>query len=920
MNSRQNRKAEVLNILKGSKAPADSLYASHLSMDSPQGTFIIGKVKQNELWDSYCALVEITEGNTGMSILEKSLPELPILVDVDLKVQIQSESEMDNYTFYTIDDIKTVIRIYQDVIKTIVDECTINHLICVVLEKDKYIKDGYLKHGFHLHFPYCFLDKQVHINHLIPRVKDELDKTDLFQSIGVEQAGSVIDKSYTSNPWLIYGSAKKANMQPYLMTMIFDYEQKEISVTDAFSQYEIFNDKGETIYIRNNVEYYLPRILSIIPNERPVSQIKTSVLSPLVVKLKTEKKQYEEIVSSITVRETLDQARQLIKFLAPFRYTEYSEWIHMGWLLYNISNGSQEGFVIWDEFSQLAGGSYDAESCVDRWSKMVVQDTPTIGTLKFYAKKDSPDKYSEYNKSQITKRMDNTLMEKATHYRIAKLLHMELADEFVCASVSSKLWFQFINHRWKLVDDGVYIRKKITEMIGKLYEDKSEELRLKQLEQGVDPITLMYAKNTKSIVDATIANLQTNPWKSGVMKEAMDLFYDEKFQPKLNANKYIIAFQNGVYDLQNNVFRNGKPEDYLSIAMKVSYKQFTMDDPKVKLIESIFQKIFPDKSLYRYFFDTSSDIFVGGNMHKVVHFWTGEGDNGKSITQFFFDNMLGPLGIKLNTTVITGKKPPSGAANADLARTGGGVRLCVFEESSPDEEINIGILKHLSGNDTFYARDLFERGKDGREIEPMFKLVFISNKLPILRYADTATFNRVRVLPFESTFRGKNHKFPPPEDEAEQFRVKIFPIDKTLKDQIPDLVEAFAWYLLEWRKRILNEPRIEPPKVLEATEHYKQANDFYRKYIDENIIKTETNETLSVTEVYSSFKEWFKESMPNRTVVNKCDFSEIFVRLWGPFTVRPNGWKGYKIRSMEDTYDVDNEGTAWPIPSSVNPL
>ena len=58
-------------------------------------------------------------------------------------------------------------------------------------------------------------------------------------------------------------------------------------------------------------------------------------------------------------------------------------------------------------------------------------------------------------------------------------------------------------------------------------------------------------------------------------------------------------------------------------------------------------------------------------------------------------------------------------------------------------------MKELSGNDTFFARGLF---KEGGEITPMFKLVLICNEPPQLHNSDKATWNRIRVIPFEATF------------------------------------------------------------------------------------------------------------------------------------------------------------------------
>ena len=92
-------------------------------------------------------------------------------------------------------------------------------------------------------------------------------------------------------------------------------------------------------------------------------------------------------------------------------------------------------------------------------------------------------------------------------------------------------------------------------------------------------------------------------------------------------------------------------------------------------------------------------------------FWSGEGDNGKSVTQSIFEQMLGEYAIKLPTSLITGKRTQSSAACPELARSGNGVRWAVIQEPEHKDIINIGILKELSGNDTFYARKLHQNGK-----------------------------------------------------------------------------------------------------------------------------------------------------------------------------------------------------------------
>ena len=360
-------------------------------------------------------------------------------------------------------------------------------------------------------------------------------------------------------------------------------------------------------------------------------------------------------------------------------------------------------------------------------------------------------------------------------------------------------------------------------------------------------------------------------------------------------------FKNGVYDLKTNKHRAGRPEDFISTTLPINYTEFSPDDEKVLEIHQFLEQVFPDKSVRQYFMKTSSEALIGGNHRKIVVFWTGEGDNAKSVTQSFFEKMFGPLAIKFNTTVITGKKVSNGAANAEMARAGGGVRWAVLEEPDGDEMINVGILKNMSGNDSIFARDLFEKGKDTREITPMFKLTFICNKLPKLKHADKATFNRIRVLPFESTFCRPDD--PAPETYEEQLKQKRFPMDPNFSRKIPGLLEAFAWVLLDYYKK--DEPYVEPEKVLAATAVYKKQNDIYRQFIEECIAE-DKQKILPLTELYTNFKDWFRDSLPNHTIPVKNDIEEYFAKVWGDPEIGKK-WKGYRIRTLQDQIE---DGTA----------
>lgn len=874
----------------------DGIFHTHVSLIRPKGKFQFNRQTLEEFWEAYCNFIESNE-DPVIGVAEKPQQYLPVLVDIDLRIRDEGEESMGD-SLYTEEQLTTIVEIYQSTLRQIVDNCTDDDLVCAVLEKKMYQQTKndivYFKHGFHLHFPYIFLNKVDQEIQLIPRVQEALKDLKLFENLGVEDSGNVVDKVCCKVPWLLYGSRKTEENHPYKLTKIYDASLHKISIDKAFKNYQIFDHKEQLIQIRGKVQYYLPRIFSIVPYGRNTKEIKRGVVSPVKEKMKKERKS-STTYRTMSIEEAVTIARRLLPMLADFRADDRNEWMTIGWCLYNITEGHPDGLDLWCEFSSRCEEKYDESACIYQWERMTKKDL-TIGTLRHYASIDNPVEYKKYKEEQTNKHIMASL--DGSHNDVAKALYAEYSDEFVCASVANKVWFQFINHKWEQIEEGTFLREKISGKIVDRYVDAVKKL-YDELRGCQDKAREAMTNARIKQVQKMIGNLKSAPYKNNVMKECMEVFYDPRFREKLDADAYLIAFKNGVYDLRANNFRPGRPEDFLSKSMPINYIVYSEDDEKVGDVYTFLEQVFPDKSVRKYFLDVSSDIFVGGNHEKIVLFWTGEGDNGKSITQLFFELMMGKLAIKLNTNIITGKKPSAGSAFADLARAGGGVRWAVLEEPDADEMINTGIFKHLSGNDTFYARDLFERGKDGREITPLFKLAFICNKLPRIKAADKAVWNRVRVIPFEATFCRPDN--PAPETYEEQLRQKRFPMDKQFSKKIPGLLEAFTWVLLQHRIKIANHPRVDPEKVRAATEIYRKQNDIYRQFIEESIVE-DPNKTMSLAELYNLFKDWFKESLPGHTVPVKNEIEEYFCKIWG--TLEGKKWKGYRQKTLKD--DLDN--------------
>lgn len=885
--------SQIFDILK--KCKCDSLFQTHVSL-FPTGKFSIPRTKIDKFWNKFCEVLN-KNPDAKFGIAEKPQAYLPVLVDVDISRNI-SIDEMDDEEdiqnklteIYNLNHVTKLIEIYQLVLKQILDDYDNKDLNCILLQKDPYIKkkkDTYiLKHGFHLHFPYIFLNKVDQEIHLIPRIKDLLNKDQIFADIGFNDSQSLIDTSYTNVPWLVYGCRKEADKDPYIATKMYNSSLKEISFEEGLNEYEIFDIDENLIELTENIEYYFPRILSIIPFGREVQSLKPTLPSFHKINKKSQAKKIKQIHEDFYFSENLSKIKSLVNLLSSSRAEDYNEWMKIGWILYNIGDGCDDARDVWLDFSKRSS-KYDEDHCIKCWERMVKKNL-TIGSLIMFAETDSPEEYTKLKKEYINKHIEKSIIA-GTHHDIAKCLYEEYGTRFICASLKNKLWYEFKNHCWREIEGGINLRKKISKDVVQMFEDK--KVKLAEQSQADENQRDLCNARIKTIIKV-INSLKNASFKNNIMKECEELFYDGTFHNKLNKNPYLICFQNGVYDLRNHEFRDGTPDDYISLKMAVDYRTFDEDDIRITQVNDFLMKVFPDKSVREYFMDTSSNVFIGGNQSKTVQVWTGDGDNGKSITESIFEKMLGQYSVKLPTSLIIGKRTQSSAACPELVRAGNGVRFAVLQEPSQKDVINIGILKELSGNDTFFARGLF---KEGGEITPMFKLILVCNEPPQLPYGDKAVWNRIRVIPFESCFVDPDDDLP--DTFEEQLLAKRFPKDKEFADKIPGMLEAFAYMLLEHKKH-LKPNKVEPAKVKMATEGYRKKNDVYRQFVEELLIE-DPNASISLVELYALFKNWFKESMPNHGIPIKNDVYNYFLKAWGDVKSGVK-WSGWRERNIQD--------------------
>lgn len=950
----------------------DNGQVTHTSIQ-PSGRYSISNEESRKFYYLYNQYISHNKGHTILEIPNSNY--IPVIVDVDLKKEVKTS---DKISLYNEGHVSTIANAFMNVLKEILLNIKEDDLCCFLMEREGYTEQKganskkYLKNGFHLHFPRIFLTKIQIEKIVIKKVKEYLKNTNAVLPNGLNHT-NVLDESIykgKGKPWFLYYSTKSSDMvpPPYSCSGVFTETGKR---RDDWKQYL----RESSFKLESNIEEKLVEIFSVRGEDKtefyyeinPDVQIMDDYIETNnqdIIEMNDKVRNYYK--RNPKEDEWVDELLSLL----PMNYSEdYDKWKHIGWILYNIYDGCDDGFYRWDNFSQLCSSKYNYNDVRSEWNSMEKKNI-TIGSLKHLVKREKPKEYTELCTQFTDEYYKNSLFQSSTtHYDIARILHVLYEDVFVCASVDKNIWYMFDNHIWKLVEDGVNLRNKISTdivshyemMRSSIIEDEKKELErqrsrkireknkekgkkeielndmagldpnleddkgkikvvieeikkidkrindldndIEEINQNIDSILGKEDSNSKESsvkkkkmikvdkLSKIIGSLKTRPFKNNVMAEARDMFYDESFLKKINSDPWIVAFENGVYDLKKKFFREGEPLDYLSMNIPIKYRDdFSLESKQVQMVIDFFIKIFPDQSVREYFLNIQSEVFVGRNQQKIFQIWTGFGDNGKSVTQDIFEKMLGPLCVKLPTSTITGNRTQSSGACPELVRAGGGARMCIVQEPNNTDRINTGMLKELSGNDSFYARGLH---KDPIDINPMFKLVMICNKPPLIEnsQSDQATWNRTRLIPFESVFP-KNSALVPKTFE-EQIEKKIFERDADFSDKIPDLLEGVAWYLLYIYKTREVKTIKEPLKVLQATSQYRASNDTFKRFLDDRV-EDHISSKISFNELYETFKEWFKDSFPSQRPPNRPTMKEYMVKIWGEYNI-PGGWMDKKI-------------------------
>lgn len=840
---------------------------THLSYGMFQGKFVLDKNERKEFMTKYITALE--NGVADMSILERPKEYAPIIIDIDLELPIDSLLP-DQKRLYDSRMITNVIKCYNDVINKYLEIKENN--ICIFEKTKPLEKETVLKDGFHIIYPDICLDSKM--RHLIRHnVVKECEENKIFENFS-NSPDKIIDKAVVStNSWFLYG-CKKPNGQLYSLTKIYNMNN------------EIIYDNSNSIKDSNYDIKTLVNFFSIQSNrysKKNITKMKAEFVESEIENqcsnfgihntIKAEQIKYEVSASKD------DEIRTATKFMSILnekRADNYSDWINIGLVLHGI-----DGCLLstWIEFSKKSN-KYKEGECEKVWRNMKKGKTGNILTVKslaYWAKQDDPKSFEIIKKEELKTWIDNSYV-KGDNYTIAKAIYTKYNDRFVCSGIKNNCWWEFKNHRWHRIEEAYTLKILLSEDFTNEYNKSIMDLTVQMSTSNAYNREEIQQKRMR--IEKIVENLMSTRYKDTLIKECSSLFYDKDFEQKLDSNPFLIGCENGIYDLENGIFREGRPDDYITLSTHIDYNPWNEKNPYNKQILEFLGKVLTNENVRTYFINALSTCLTGITKDEKFYILTGCGSNGKSLTMDLARHTLGDYYMSCPISMMTNKRGKSNETSPEKVRMKG--RRCgVFQETDDGEKLNVGIMKEFTGGDPVLVRDLFKGSQDMIEFKPQMKYFLTCNQLPIVPSVDDGTWRRLRVIDFKSKFINE----PTKENE--------FLIDNTLKQKIELWAPAFLSYIIHIYNTDYKNKNylVEPPEVMASTNLYKQENDVITEYIMDKItITNNIKDVINQETLWEDFKIWFKNRSDSSNMPKRPELFKLATNMFG----EPSKSKCYK--------------------------
>ncbi|MGW1268158.1 phage/plasmid primase, P4 family [Streptomyces sp. NPDC002491] len=369
---------------------------------------------------------------------------------------------------------------------------------------------------------------------------------------------------------------------------------------------------------------------------------------------------------------------------------------------------------------------------------------------------------------------------------------------------------------------------------GTVWAPGNDEVRTALLQMGAELIAsgddgarklALKALTNRSIEDV----IKVLPSVPGVPASAADF----------DADPELLSVANGTVNLRTMELRPHAPTDMITRRLDIAYRP----DAEATRWETFLAEVFPNHPEMPSFMRRLVGYGItGSTAEQCFVFMHGQGANGKSV---LLDALIHVFrGVTKSTEFSTFEQRTAvGQASPELAALRG-ARLVTASETEKYSRLAEALVKQLTGGDPVTARALY--GNPFTYI-PSFLLMVAGNYKPAILSQDLGVWRRVKLVPFEATFRGAK-------------------ADKTLPAALRGEAEGIlAWAVRgasDWYEHGLQEPA----SVQAATQDYRESEDRLQEFLTARCVH-EDGARVAPMAIRRAYAEWAEDAGLSRKEV-----------------------------------------------------
>ncbi|KAJ3001622.1 hypothetical protein HKX48_002784 [Thoreauomyces humboldtii] len=342
-----------------------------------------------------------------------------------------------------------------------------------------------------------------------------------------------------------------------------------------------------------------------------------------------------------------------------------------------------------------------------------------------------------YPDNPVLDDLAKTMIIERTHGSIAECISELWKDEFY---YGDKCWWNFSTrqHRWTSSPSAM-----THAIVSRLYAEFDRVTDWKDKDEDENLCDALYALKIK-LADFNF------------IKSISSLcvgFFEQKdyrfFKSSLNKDLNLLAFKNGIFDLEKGRLRDGKPSDMISVQIGYAYQEYEHSGPERNELFDILRQIFPDEDTFEYIFLTLA-CALGGKRTDKLRILLGDGANGKSVLTSLMEQALDCYACSWSAEMLCVVFDPT-APNPELEKARY-ARFINIQEGRKQAQFNMDTFKKFTGGDTLNSRNLFETSKSSTPFVLRAQMVFSLNTLMAMTEANHAAWRRLEVVEMLSTF------------------------------------------------------------------------------------------------------------------------------------------------------------------------